>query len=114
MSFNQILRFLLAGDHPELFPYKNLDADRLKLVGEGKWPMADFIEGPLWLPFVEPRFLLHGLDISQCDLPNFAYEDKDENLKLVKIWDRKGLPTALQIPSCTQSFLPGFQRLQEH
>ena len=95
---------LLAGDHPELFPYKNLDADRLKLVGEGKWPMADFIEGPLWLPFVEPRFLLHGLDISQCDLPNFAYEDKDENLKLVKIWDRKGLLRLYRSPLAPSHF----------
>ena len=95
---------LLAGDHPELFPYKNLDADRLKLAGEGKWPMADFIEGPLWLPFVEPRFLLHGLDISQCDLPNFAYEDKDENLKLVKIWDRKGLLRLYRSPFAPSHF----------
>ena len=95
---------LPAGEHRELFPYKNLDADRLKLVGEGKWPMADFIEGPLWLPFVEPRFLLHGLDISQCDLPNFAYEDKDENLKLVKIWDRKGLLRLYRSPLAPSHF----------
>eukprot|EP00435_Cladocopium_sp_Y103_P053802 s818_g17.t1 len=41
-------------EYPQLAPYRALDASRLRLVGEGNWPMGDFIEGPLWLPYFEP------------------------------------------------------------
>ena len=89
---------LPEADHPELAPYKNLDTNRLKLVGNGRWPMQDYLDGPFWLPFVEPRFLQHGLDISGEDLPSFAYEDEAENLKLVKVWDAKGLLRVFRAP----------------
>ena len=54
---------------PELVPYRSLDASRLKLVGKGKWPMEKFLDGVLWLPFVEPRFLLHGHEIDYDNVP---------------------------------------------
>jgi hypothetical protein len=48
---------LSAEEFPELIPYKSLDASRLKIIGEGQWRMADYLDGPLWLPFQEPSFL---------------------------------------------------------
>ena len=77
--------------HPELRPYKNLDASRLKIVGEGSWPMKDYIDGPLWLPFVEPKFLMHFEDVSHLPVPNLVHESREENLKLCKVWDSRGL-----------------------
>lgn len=32
-------------------PYTSLDSDRLKLIGQGKWRLADFLEDELWMPF---------------------------------------------------------------
>ena len=82
---------ITAEEHPELFPYKSLDAGRLKLVGEGKWPLMDFLNGPFWLPYMEPRFLWHDSPIDDVEVPNFMAEDREENLKLLRIWDAKGL-----------------------
>ena len=82
---------LSASDFPELLPYRSLDADRLKLVGEGRWPMESFLSGVLWLPFQEPAFLCHGLAVPSDGVPNFSAEDPVECLKLAKLWDVRGL-----------------------
>ena len=60
VKFHEDKRILSEEEFPELQPYRSLDASRLKLVGRGCWPMDEFISGPLWLPFMEPRFLMHG------------------------------------------------------
>ena len=78
-------------EFPQLEPYKSLDAGRLKLVGRGSWPMERFLRGVLWLPFQEPRFLLHGADTTGALLPNFKYESPAESLRLARIWDSRGL-----------------------
>ena len=78
-------------EFPQLEPYRSLQADRLRLTGDGKWPMENFISGPLWLPFQEPSFLLHGLEIDETEVPSFNLESKDENFKLLKVWDAAGL-----------------------
>ena len=44
--------------YPQLRPYRSLDASRLKLTGSGSWDTQKHIDGELWLPFVEPKFLL--------------------------------------------------------
>lgn len=80
-----------VSEHPELQPYKSLDAGRLKLVGEGAWPIEEYISGVLWMPFQEPRFLLHGQCTQGAQVPAFHLESKEENLRLAKIWDAKGL-----------------------
>lgn len=78
-------------DFPQLTPYRSLDASRLRLVGEGRWPMKDFIEGPIWLPFQEPAILRHGLEIDEAFAPNFLQESRDECFELLKVWDARGL-----------------------
>ena len=76
---------------PQLMPYKSLDADRLKLTGTGSWPLASYLDSVLWLPYVEPRFLLHGLDEGAGPFPVFDYEKPEEYLKLARKWDSLGL-----------------------
>ena len=93
---------------PELAPYKSLDAKRLKLVGTGAWPMADFLSGPLWLPFQEPRFLLHGPDDDHCVWPALHAENREENLELAKIWDARGLLRLHKFPLLKDHFLRVF------
>ena len=82
---------LPVSEFPQLEPYRSLQADRLRLTGTGKWPMADFISGPLWLPFQEPGFLLHGFEIDEGAVPSFELESREENLRLLKVWDAAGL-----------------------
>eukprot|EP00435_Cladocopium_sp_Y103_P020515 s2882_g5.t1 len=85
-------------DFPQLSPYRMLDASRLRLVGCGNWPMEKFICGPLWLPFQEPAILRHGLDVDFSAAPNFKKESHDECLRLVKLWDSKGLARLFEEP----------------
>ena len=33
-------------------PYRTLNVDRLKISGNGQWPLAHFLDGILWLPFL--------------------------------------------------------------
>eukprot|EP00435_Cladocopium_sp_Y103_P068180 s1247_g31.t1 len=82
---------LKPDEYPELQPYRSLDASRLKIVGEGKWQMEQYLDGPLWLPFQEPAFLHHGLECSDTAIPNFSAECPLECLKLAKVWDARGL-----------------------
>ena len=77
--------------YPELVPHRNLDSSRIKITGEGRWPMEKFISNSLWLPFQEPAFLCHGLPIEGASLPDFRYESKAECLKLAKLWDVQGM-----------------------
>ena len=89
---------LPVGDFPSLRPYRSLDVKRLKLVGEGKWPLEQYLDGVLWLPYQEPSFLLHGRPIGDDDLPSFSAESYEENLSLVKLWDSRGLLALFQEP----------------
>ena len=80
---------------PQLRPYRSLDVSRLKLSGTGSWPIIRHLEGPLWLPFLEPLILQHGLPVDNFDLTSFSMEDRDENLQLARLWDTNGLLTLL-------------------
>eukprot|EP00438_Fugacium_kawagutii_P033672 Skav204069 [mRNA] locus=scaffold3:515457:529911:- [translate_table: standard] len=80
-----------ADEFPELAPYRQLAVDRLKINGQGKWPLKDYLQSDLWLPFVEPRSLLHGFDIEDVPVVNFDAEVRSEYLKLARKWDGLGL-----------------------
>ena len=74
-----------------LVPYRSLDAQRLKLTGEGLWPLHDFLDDILWLPFLEPAILRHGRGGLGLPVPITSLESRSENLKLARLWDTKGL-----------------------
>ncbi|OLP77518.1 hypothetical protein AK812_SmicGene42412 [Symbiodinium microadriaticum] len=75
----------------QLQPYRSLDVSRLRLHGTGAWQIAPFLEGSLWLPFLEPGILRHGLPLGSKDLPDFEKEDAEEHLKLALLWDARTL-----------------------
>ena len=78
-------------ERPELQPYRPLDTSRLRLTGRGAWDAEPWLQGPLWLPFVEPRCMLHGRSTLGCELPNFEAESRQENLSLAQLWSTQGL-----------------------
>ena len=84
--------------YPQLQPYRSLDASRLKLTGTGSWDIQRFIDGELWLPFVEPKFLLHEEFPDPEDVPSFSTESYEENLKLIRLWDSRGLLEVFEEP----------------
>ena len=84
--------------YPQLRPYRSLDSSRLKLTGSGRWNMQKHMDGELWLPFVEPRFLLHDQMPDPDDIPAFSKENYEENLKLIRLWDSKGLLELFEEP----------------
>ena len=71
-------------------PYRSLIASRVKLTGTGEWPLADHLDGVLWLPYKEPLVLQHNLPVT-WDGPNVERESYEENLALLKVWNAKGL-----------------------
>ena len=77
--------------HPQLQPFRPLCADRLKITGCGRWPLENYLESVLWLPYVEPGILRHGVNVDHLPGPFVENEDREENLKLVRKWDSLGL-----------------------
>ena len=96
-------------EFPGLLPYRNLCADRLRLVGRGEWQLERHLDGCLWLPFQEPEFLRHGQSIKGAVLPAFHTENKDECLKLAKLWDLNGLLALYDSPVVPGYFCKVFQ-----
>eukprot|EP00435_Cladocopium_sp_Y103_P057938 s1879_g20.t1 len=96
-------------DFPQLVPFRELDPSRLRLVGCGQWRMEDYLHDCLWLPFVEPRFLWHGLKVPRSALPCFKYEKKEANLQLAKVWDINGLLALFDSPATPGHFCRVFQ-----
>ena len=76
---------------PQLRPYRSLDVNRLKIVGTGRWPLSNYLESELWLPFVEPNCLRHGLEVGHLPVPVFSSENRDAYLELARKWDSLGL-----------------------
>lgn len=93
-----------AEEFPQLRPYRNLDVSRLKISGDGKWPLSDFLEGVLWLPYEEPKVLHHHLELKNVSVPSFEAEDRQEYLSLARRWDQLGL-LRLHLPEDGESGL---------
>ena len=82
-------RFKPDAEFSPFDPYRSLNANRLKLSGTGTWPLDDFLEDELWLPYLEPSIL--ALPDRRSVGPTFQHEDFDQNLQLARIWDARGL-----------------------
>ncbi|OLP77151.1 hypothetical protein AK812_SmicGene42825 [Symbiodinium microadriaticum] len=76
---------------PQLQPYRALNVSRLRLHGTGEWRLESFLQGPLWLPFLDPLILRHGFEVALDDLPDLEKESREECLRLALLWDAKGL-----------------------
>eukprot|EP00435_Cladocopium_sp_Y103_P046805 s630_g13.t1 len=108
-DFSHDKSLLPPEEYPQLVPHKNLNADRIKIVGEGRWPMEQFLRSTLWLPFQEPLFLHHSESIEGASVPCFRFESREECLKLVKLWDSKGLLSLFGLPAKPEMFCRAFQ-----
>ena len=75
----------------ELRPYRSLQADRLKIVGEGRWRCEDYLDDLLYMPFLEPMFNQFDVEPPACSIPDCTREDPAEIQKLAKVWDAKNL-----------------------
>ena len=114
VPFKQDPSLLSADLFPELVPYRSLDPSRLRLVGEGSWPMEVFMDGVLWLPFQEPRFLLHDMPVCADDQPCLDAEDPNDCLALARLWDVRGLLFLADQPSRPGLFSRVFNCYKNH
>ena len=114
IPFKQDPSLLSADLFPELVPYRSLDPSRLRLVGEGSWPMEVFMDGVLWLPFQEPRFLLHDMPVCADDQPCLDAEDPNDCLALARLWDVRGLLFLAEEPSRPGLFSRVFNCYKNH
>ena len=97
-----------AQRYPQLKPFRDLDASRLKISGTGTWPLASYLDSVLYLPYVEPKFLLHGRDVSEMPVPVFIHDQREEYLKLARRWDELGLLRLVASPTTEGQFTKVF------
>ena len=95
----------------ELKPYRDLDASRLRIVGEGRWDCSEYLPDLFFMVFKEPRINVFDLPFQKDEVPDNSRNSHDEMLALCKVWDAKGLlrliPTELgpsKVEMCTRVF----------
>ena len=74
---------------PELEPYKDLDASRLKVVGQGGWDATEFLDDDLCMPYRFPDILLLPGVVPNASQYCSRVDPADEVLKLAKLWDTR-------------------------
>ena len=102
-----------AGVFPQLRPFRSLEPDRLKITGRGLWPLEEYLDSPLWLPYVEPRFLLHGQKVDESFWPALSLEKPGRYLDLAKRWDHLGLLRLYSEPICEGHFTRVFNAYKD-
>ena len=75
----------------ELRPYRQLQADRLKITGQGQWDCRNLLNNLLYMPFLEPRFNQFDIQPPAHLCPDVKKEDPGEVLRLAKVWDARRL-----------------------
>ena len=70
--------------------------------------IVDFLDGPLWLPYVEPAFLLHNESIKGLPVPALHLEDEAEYERLAWRWEELGLLRLHEIPYTEGAFVRVF------
>eukprot|EP00435_Cladocopium_sp_Y103_P047077 s582_g13.t1 len=73
---------------PELTPFKDLDASRLKLYGSGHWDVTPWLADDLVMAYREPRSLLADLPLGSHPI---CRDSEEEVAKLARLWDQAGL-----------------------
>ncbi|CAE7840815.1 unnamed protein product [Symbiodinium sp. CCMP2592] len=77
--------------HPGLDPFRSLTVPRLRLSGKGHWDPGPFLQDELYMAYLEPRSLLHGLPPPDSFLPVWTREDPAQVAALAELWDEMGL-----------------------
>jgi len=75
---------------PELEPYRSLDFERLRVVGEGHFDPIPYLEDNLCMAYCNPDCLLHSGLPDQSNLPCIR-DPLDQIVGLMKVWDSRGL-----------------------
>lgn len=99
-------------NYPELQPFRSLCVDRLKISGRGEWPLSEYLESELWLPFNEPAFLRKepGPDVVG---PDFSREVRSEYWKLAMKWQELGLLRLHEPPEDSERFCRVFNTYKD-
>ena len=87
----------LQNDKDELRPYRDLDASRLKLTGQGSWDPVPYLSDLFYMPYVEPKINQFDIVPPKGVVPSFDGVSVDETLKLCKVWDRNSLLTLFPV-----------------
>ena len=75
---------------PELQPFRSLDADRLRLKGQGKWDATSFLSDELAVVYRYPDALLLDRVPKKSEYPPF-HDNPKEVGRLARLWDSRGL-----------------------
>ena len=75
---------------PELKPYRDLQADRLRLFGRAQWDITGFLSDDLILPFREPKSIAIDRVPEVWEYPK-CNDPYDEILALARVWDNQNL-----------------------
>ena len=75
---------------PELEPYRSLDHQRLKVVGEGHFDPLPFLDDNLSMAYCNPDSLLHSGLPDSANIP-CVRDPLSEIVGLCKLWDARGL-----------------------
>ncbi|CAE7324477.1 unnamed protein product [Symbiodinium sp. CCMP2456] len=73
-----------------LRPYRDADPDRLKISGTGSWNLEAFLSPELRLAYREPH-VLRSIPPNLLPGPDGDAEPRDRSLRLMRLWDSKGL-----------------------
>ncbi|CAK8989711.1 Uncharacterized protein SCF082_LOCUS1929 [Durusdinium trenchii] len=73
--------------HPQLSPFTNLNADRLKISGRGQWDAASYMPPLFQMSYLEPQLLELDEPVFTRGKPNLGLDKPEEVMKLFKRWD---------------------------
>ena len=77
--------------HPQLSPFTNLNADRLKISGRGQWDAASYMPPLFQMSYLEPQLLELDEPVFTRGKPNLGLDKPEEVMKLFKRWDELDL-----------------------
>ena len=100
---------------PELTPYRSLNAEQLKLTGDGSFNATNFLSDSLCLPYRYPDVLLHDGMPVPGEYPMHT-DPPEEIIKLARVCDSRGLLYIFdgEVPPWQWTrFLNNFKNLEE-
>ena len=75
---------------PQLQPYRDLNAQRLKITGRGHLDATDHLDDDLCMAYRVPDLLLTGYSPQPGEYP-VVRDQADEIVALARVWDANGM-----------------------